>query len=156
VLRSAGSHVYGYDASNDRLMAGLDGGRSWEELDKPGQVVDLAPDPANPTQVVMTAVGGFDQGMYASANGGRSWKRLNDAVGLVAWPTTERLYVVTDGGQVLVSTDGGRTLADRGEIGGQPAALLGRPAGDLYAALHDGTIKRSADGGETWAVRSTP
>ena len=27
---------------------------------------------------------------------------------------------------------------------------------ELYVALHDGTVKRSADGGRTWAIRSTP
>lgn len=27
---------------------------------------------------------------------------------------------------------------------------------ELHVALHDGTIKRSADGGVTWAVRSAP
>jgi hypothetical protein len=27
---------------------------------------------------------------------------------------------------------------------------------EFYAALHDGTIKRSTDGGATWTVRSTP
>jgi hypothetical protein len=44
----------------------------------------------------------------------------------------------------------------RGEIGGQPAALLAVAKGDLYVALHDGTIKYSLDGDATWTVRSRP
>jgi hypothetical protein len=156
VLRSQGRHVYGYDASNDRLLASRDGGQNWEELDKPGQIVDLAPDPSDPRQLVTTAVGGLDQGMYTSRNGGESWKRLNYAVGLMAWPATKRLYLIDGQGKVLLSRDGGRKLIGRGEIGGEPAALLALAADELYVALHDGTIKRSSDGGSTWTVRSTP
>ncbi len=155
VLRSAGARVYGYDASNDRLLASADGGRSWRELDKPGPIVDLAPDPADPRGLVLTAVGG-EQGLYESRNGGGSWKRLKDAVGLLAWPAPARLYLVDGLGQVFVSADGGRKLVSRGEIGGEPAALLA-PGGEvLYVALHDGTIKRSSDGGTSWEVRSRP
>ncbi len=156
VLRSAGARVYGYDASNDRLLASADAGQTWKELDKPGQIVDLGPNPRNPQRLVTTSVGSLEQGMYASQNGGQSWKRLNDAVGLIAWPAPERLYLVDDQGQALVSSDGGRTLARRGEIGGQPAALLAVAKDDVYVALHDGTIKRSTDGGATWTVRSSP
>jgi hypothetical protein len=57
---------------------------------------------------------------------------------------------------VFTSSEGGRRLRHLGEIGGQPAALLADAADELYVALHDGTIKRSTDGGATWVVRSTP
>jgi len=156
VLRSLGKRVYGYDASNDRLLASADEGRGWKELDKPAPIVDLAPNPSDPQQLVTTAIGGLDQGMYGSSNGGDSWKRLNYAVGLLAWPTPGRLYLVDDQGDVLVSSNGGRTLTRQGEIGGQPAALLAVGKDELYVALHDGTIKRSADGGIIWTVRSRP
>ena len=63
VLRSAGKRVYGYDASNDRLLASADAGRTWRELDRPAPIVDLAPDPSDPQQLVATAIGGLDQGM---------------------------------------------------------------------------------------------
>lgn len=156
VLRSAGTRVYGYDASNDRLLASADEGRSWKELDKPGQIVDLAPDPGDPQRLVATSVGGLERGLYESRDAGRTWKRLNDAVGLLSWPAPARLYLIDEQGQVLVSAEGGRRLMARGEIGGQPAALLGQGPDELYVALHDGTIKRSTDGGATWTVRSTP
>lgn len=156
VLRSVGKHVYGYDASNDRLLASADAGRDWKELDKPAPIVDLAPDPSDPQRLVATAIGGLDQGMYASSDGGQSWKRLNDAVGHLAWPNRQRLYLVDDTGKALMSADGGRKLTQRGEIGGQPAALLAVAKDELYVALHDGTIKRSTDGGATWTVRSRP
>jgi hypothetical protein len=154
VLRSAGARVYGYDASHDRLLASADEGRGWRELDKPGRIVDLAPDPIDSERIVVTAVGG-EQGLYESRDGGGSWKRPKDAVGLLAWPAPARLYLVDGLGQVFDSADGGRRLVKRGEIGGEPAALLAH-GDDLYVALHDGTIKRSRDGGTTWIVRSRP
>jgi hypothetical protein len=153
---STGKNVYGYDASNDRLLASADEGRTWKELDKPAPIVDLAPDPGSPQRLLTTAVGGLDQGMYASQNGGGSWKRLNYAVGLLAWPSAKRLYLVDDQGTVLASRDGGRTLERRGETGGEPAALLAVGNDELYVALHDGTIKRSTDAGSSWTVRSRP
>jgi hypothetical protein len=36
------------------------------------------------------------------------------------------------------------------------AAFVAAAATDLYAALGDGTIKQSGDGGRSWTVRSTP
>jgi len=127
VLRSAGQHVYGYDASNERLLASADAGRSWRELDKPAPIVDLALNPSDPRRLVATGIGGLDQGTYASQDGGQSWKRRGDAVGLLTWPTTERLHLIDDTGKASVSADGGRTWKTRGEIGGQPAALLASP-----------------------------
>ncbi len=152
VLRFAGERVYGYDASNDRLLVSADRGRTWNELERPGPLLDLAVDPSNERRIVATT----EQGLFESGDGGDSWSRVGEAVGLLAWPKRERLYLVAGGGQVFTSGDGGRRLRHLGEIGGQPAALLAQAASELYVALHDGTIKRSTDGGSTWVVRSTP
>jgi hypothetical protein len=154
VLRFAGERVYGYDASNDRLLVSGDRGRSWQELEKPGPLVDLAVDPADERRIVVASAGGLEEGLFESPDGGESWKRVSEAVGLLAWPG--RLYVIAGGGQVFASRDGGRRLDHQGKIGGQPAALVAERPRELYAALHDGTIKRSVDGGATWRVRSTP
>ena len=78
---------------------------------------------------------------------------MSEAVGLLAWPS--RLYLIAGGGRC--SPARWRAPArHQGEIGGQPAALMAEGRSELYVALHDGTIKRSSDGGATWAVRSTP
>jgi len=154
VLRFAGERVYGYDASNDRLLVSADRGRSWNELQKPGPLVDLAVDPADERRIVVASAGGLEEGLFESRDGGENWMRVSEAVGLLAWP--DRLYLIAGGGQVFASADGGRRLEGQGEIGGQPAALVAEGPRELYAALHDGTIKRSTDGGTTWTVRSTP
>jgi Sortilin, neurotensin receptor 3, len=152
VLRFAGERVYGYDASNDRLLVSADRGRTWNEIERPGPLVDLAVDPGDERRLVATT----EEGLFASRDGGESWNRVGEAVGLLAWPTRDRLYLVAGGGQVFASRNGGRRLEHRGEIGGQPAALLAQTANELYVALHDGTIKRSSDAGASWVVRSTP
>ena len=156
VLRSTGSYVYGYDASNDRLLASEDAGRSWDEHDKPAPILDLAPDPSGPRRLVATMIGDLAEGMYASQDGGKSWARLGAAVGLLAWPTPGRLYLIDGRGRTMISSAGGRELETRGNVGGQPAALLAAGKDELYVALHDGTIKHSTDGGRSWTVRSRP
>jgi Sortilin, neurotensin receptor 3, len=156
VLRFAGDSVYGYDSSHGRLMVSEDRGRTWRELDKPGPIVDLAVDPGDSRRIVVAAASELEQGLYVSRDSGRSWQRVGRTAGLLAWPASGRLYLVVRGGLVFSSRNAGVRLDHRGEIGGEPAAFLAQARDELYVALHDGTIKRSADGGRTWAVRSTP
>lgn len=156
VLRFAGSRVYGYDATNGRIMISGDRGRTWAERRPPGPVVDIAIDPEDGSHLLLATGGTIDDGLYETRDDGESWKRVGDVAGLLAWPEAERLYVVTGGGLVLRSPDGGATLQRAGDIGGQPAAFVAEAPRELYAALHDGTIKRSVDGGEAWTVRSRP
>jgi hypothetical protein len=156
ILRAAGESVYGYDASNDRLLVSADAGRTWEEAERPAPLIDLAVHPNDSRHLIAAGAGDLSQGLYESRDGGRSWNTIGDAAGLLAWPTPERLFLVDGSGTVFRSINGGARFERRGAIGGQPAALLGHGADELYAALHDGTIKRSTDGGATWTVRSTP
>jgi hypothetical protein len=152
VLRRTGARVYGYDASNDRLLLSEDEGRTWDDRPRPAPLLDLAIHPARPSRLVASGVGG----LYVTDDEGRAWTRLASRIGLVAWPSPESLYLVDAGGAVRRSGDSGRTWSRLGNVGGQPAALLAQTAEELYAALHDGTIKASLDGGRTWTVRSVP
>ncbi len=65
----------------------------------------------------------------------------------------DRLVVVGGDGQVSSSDDAAKSFAPVGTIGGSPSAFVGD---DLYAALGDGTVVRSTDGGVGWVVRATP
>jgi Sortilin, neurotensin receptor 3, len=156
VLRSAGQNVYGYDASNDRLLASSDAGRTWSEVERPVPLVDLTIDPSDSKRLIAAGVSDFEQGLYESRDGGLSWERIGEEVGLLSWPDSRHLFLVDAAGRFFGSNDNGIRFAQRGEIGGQPAALLAQGPDELYAALHDGTIKKSEDGGATWTVRSTP
>jgi hypothetical protein len=152
VLRSAGDRVYGYDASNDRLLASGDGGRTWQERQRPAPIFDLAAAPDEPARLLATTT----EGLFESTDGGDSWRRKSDAVGLLGWPAARRLFLVAGSGQLVVSRDGGRSWGERGSIGGVPAAFLARSPAELYVALHDGAIRRSDDGGWSWTTLSGP
>lgn len=156
VLRAAGRNVYGYDSSNDLFLVSEDEGRRWEERTSPGRIIDLVVTAERPDRLLATAGGGDEDGLFESEDGGRTWRRTSAAVGLLALPADGALYLMSAGGTLFVSSDGGRRLEPRGNIGGAPAALYARNADELYVALHDGTIKQSLDGGSTWTIRSRP
>jgi len=152
VLRSAGGRVYGVDSSTGKMMVSPNGGRDWSERTPPAGIIDLAIDPTNAQRIVAST----ERGLFASQNAGEGWRPLGeDTVGLVAWPTPRRLFLIDAQGQVFRSADAGKHFDGRGSIGGQPAAFISDRT-DLYAALGDGRVMRSSDGGTKWAVRATP
>jgi hypothetical protein len=152
VLRSAGRTVYGFDGTQERLMVSADGGRDWEEETPPAAMFDLAIHPSDDERVVAST----QRGIFGSSDGGGRWRSLrDDAAGLLAWPRASELYLVDGQGGVARSDDGGREWRRAGSIGGQPVAFTAAEDG-LYVALGDDTVKRSADGGATWVVRTSP
>ncbi|MGI8594369.1 MAG: F510_1955 family glycosylhydrolase [Solirubrobacteraceae bacterium] len=152
VLESLGQRVYGFDGTQGRLMVSSDGGRSFQQRTTPAAMFSLAIDPGDPDRVVAAT----ERGIFASSNAGRGWRPLReDVAGLLAWPAADRLYLVDGSGQLQLSRDGGRRWTSSGEVGGEPAAFLAEEA-QLYIALADATVKRSADGGRSWSVRAAP
>jgi hypothetical protein len=150
VLRYAGNRVYGYDATNGRLMHSRDAGRTWAERRVPAPLVDLAVDPGRSSHVVASS----GNALFRSSDAGRTWSLLNERAGYLAWPSRAALYLVDGAGSVFLSKNGGTDWRRAGDIADAPAAFLAD--GDLYVALHDGTIKRSPDGGRSWMIRSAP
>ena len=151
VLRSSGRYVYGFDSSSGALMVSSDGGRGWVRRTAPAAMFDLAISPSDPLRVVIST----ERGLFASITQGKSWRALrSDTAGLLAWPERAGLVLVDGQGQVSRSADAGRTFKPVGSISGQPAALVG-DGQDLYAALADGSVLRSTNGGADWAVRAT-
>ncbi|MFL5972885.1 MAG: F510_1955 family glycosylhydrolase [Gaiellaceae bacterium] len=152
ILRSHGRRVYGFDSANGRLLASDDGGTTWRQRPIPGPLIDLAAHPQRPSHLVAVT----ERGLIASTDAGRSWRALGGGIGLLAWPAADRLLLVDGAGGVHVSENQGKRWRPKGDIGGQPAAFLAQTTIELYVALHDGTVKRSADGGESWEIRSAP
>ncbi len=152
VLRSRGDTVYGFNGLTGKLMTSRNGGGDWDQHDPPGPMLDLAIDPSDPEHIVASV----EEGLVESRNAGRGWRPLaNGRVGLLAWPEPGRLYFVDAAGLVSSSADGGRSWREMGSIDAQPAAFAAA-GGELYAALPDGTVKRSSDDGASWSVRATP
>jgi len=152
VLEALGRRVYGFDSSGERLMVSVDGGERWIERSPPEPLISLAMDPQQPKRIVVAG----ETRLYLSSTEGRRWRPVKGDPGLLSWPAPNRLYLIHGDGRVSVSRAPGSGWREVGEIGGQPAAFESEGPSDLYAALHDGTVKRSTDGGQSWEVRSRP
>lgn len=152
VLRYAHDRVYGYNGLTGELLISADGGENWDSRTPPAPMFDLAIDPEDPERLVAST----ERGLAVSEDDGGSWQPLTREVGLIAWPTPDRMYLVNGAGDVQTSDDAGETWNDVGSIGGQPGALVTAGESDLFAARPDGTVLASTDGGASWDVRSTP
>jgi len=151
VLKSSEERVYGFEGTHGRLMVSNDAGRQWTRRTPPAAMFDLAIDPRDSDRIVAST----ERGLFSSSNAGKGWRPLrDDTAGLLAWPATDRLYLVDGQGQVQRTADGGGRWRPTGRIGGQPVAFVAHES-ELYVALDDGTVKRSTDGGATWTLRAT-
>ena len=155
VLEAAGDRVYGFGTDFETRRAGflvsLDGGRSWDERPVPEPLVALAIDPQDPERLVASG----ERSLALSSDGGRRWRAIDGPPGLLAWTAAGLTVIDQDGGVHSAGRPGVRP-ASVGNVGGPPAAFDSGPDGELYAALHDGAIKRSTDGGRNWTVRTKP
>ena len=152
VLEAADDRVYGFDSSGGRLLVSRNGGTSWTRRPSPEPLVSLAIHPNDPRRVIASG----ERALYVSRDEGRRWRRVARAAGLLAWPTPRDVYLIGGNGSVSRSENAGKAWRKVGDLGGQPAAFESERATELYAALHDGTVKRSADRGQSWGVRSRP
>jgi hypothetical protein len=151
VLRASGPRIYGYDATQGKLMVSADGGRTWQGRRPPAPLFDLAADPADADHVLAAG----EMGIAVSRDGGNRWRPLDDRrAGLVVW-TSAGVTLVDGAGGVHRSTDAGRTWEPIGDVGGRPAALSAHD-GELLVALHSNEVKVSRDGGKAWTVRLRP
>ena len=73
-------------------------------------------------------------------------------IALVSWDGTD-LYGIDPSGQVLVSSDEGRTWASRGTVAAEPVAATAQ--GGALAILAGGTVYYSTDGGQSFTPRIT-
>lgn len=156
VLEARGRTVYGYGSDfrsrEARFLTSGDGGRRWRRLDAPEPLVSLAISPDDPRSLVASG----ERRVFRSRDGGRSWTAVDaPAPGLLAW-NAGGLYVAGGDGRVWHSTDAGSSWEPAGSVGGPPAAFDSGRGDELLVALHDGTIKRSADAGREWTIRSAP
>ena len=119
VLRSAGDRIYGFDATNVRLMASEDAGRTWEDRSLPGfppePLLDLVIDPASSDWLIAST----ERELYETDDSGRSWTRLAPFPGLLAWQN-DTLVLVDAAGGVHTSGDDGRDWARVGEVADSP------------------------------------
>jgi hypothetical protein len=148
VLRARGQKIVGYDASRGRVLTSRDGGEHWLRNRFEGPMVDLVMAPAPSGTLLATA----PAQLLLSRDGGRSWGSLSETTGLLAWPQPQRLFLLAPDGRLWLSPDVGRRWRALGEIGGRPAAFEAYSDGRMYAALDNGDIEQSTDGGQSWQL----
>ncbi|MFC9549161.1 F510_1955 family glycosylhydrolase [Streptomyces sp. NPDC056956] len=153
-LVQAGDVLYGFDSLSGRVWASTDGGRSWDRRAKVA-ALDLAAHPGS-TTTVWAATG---TGLERSTDGGRTFRSVSSAPGLVAVeePAPDSLVALADDGRVLAAR-GGRPWAELGRLpeGGQATVLTAVTAQRLLAADSTDAVYESADGGRTWMLRHRP
>jgi hypothetical protein len=156
VLEARGERIYGYgsdfDSREARFMTSADGGRSWQRLAEPEPLVSLAIAPSDPREIIASG----EQRVYRSSDGGESWRPVDaPAPGLLTW-NGHGVFLVGGNGEVWRADGAEGPWDERQPVDGQPAAWDSGPRDELLAALHDGTIKLSVDGGKRWTIRSRP
>ena len=156
VLEASGRRIYGYgsdfDSRQPRFLSSDDGGRSWQRLDPPDPLIALAIAPADARSLIASS----ERRVFSSRDAGRSWNPVEaPSAGLLAWNGAGVFLVAADG-RTWHSSDDGASWRAAAEIGGQPAAFDSGRGDELLVALHDGTVKRSADRAASWTVRSQP
>jgi photosystem II stability/assembly factor-like uncharacterized protein len=148
VMRPAGERLYALDAVLPALLVSDDGGRQFEELSLPSnQILDLVVDPADPDHLLASD----DREIFRSTDAGESWSQVSAASSArLAWPAGELAYRADEDGLVYSSAGGESTWQLAGSIEGEPWKLEAASGDELYAALADGTVVVSNDGGESW------
>ena len=101
------------DGGFGKSFVSSDGGSNWTTWNPPGKasvgLTSLAVDPHNPRHIV----GGFFNGLAWTFDGGKTWENeplLWGTTGIEFAPTNPlRVYAVSNGGDVVTSSDGGIT-----------------------------------------------
>jgi hypothetical protein len=150
VLHYGAGRVYGFNGLSGLIMVSDDDGATWEEIEPPQPAIDLAVNPDDPTEMLIST----EAGIGVTRDAGKNWTGLAKKIGFLAWPKRDALYLVDGAGTVQLSEDSGSSWKQLGNIGGPPAAFAAAADGALYAALGDGTVMGSDDGGQSWQVRS--
>ena len=152
ILRSSADRIYGFNGLSGLFMVSADGGETWDSRQPPGGLIDVAVDPEDSSRVLAAS----DLGLIESGDEGENWDRRSEAIGYLAWPTRDRLYLFDGEAAVSLSRDGGATFTKVGGLPEVPVAVLAGSATELYAALSDGEVLMSRDGGRTWSRRVAP
>jgi len=153
-LHSAHGLVYGWDSGTGRFMVSADDGASWDVR----STLDMFDFAVSPTDADLLLATTAAQGLVRSIDGGRTWQPISNApaVAVLSWAGEDSVFGVTTEGMVQQSADGGATWETRGDVGGQPEALLVDESGGelmLYVGVSGRGILASADGGKRFTTR---
>jgi hypothetical protein len=151
-LEVAGDLLIAVEVEAPDIKVSRDGGRTWDTRTPPAAPIDVVVNPRDANHWAVST----EQGTFVSTNGGRSWRPRDTTFGArLIWPSEDALFSIDRNGKLRVSTDGGRSFEDRGEVGGLPSEVASGRRNELLVAVIGGKIKRSRDAGKTWTVAAT-
>lgn len=157
VLEASDERVYGFgsdwETRQPRFLTSGDGGRRWTQLQAPGPLISLAISPQDRRELAASS----ETDVFRSDDGGTTWSKVDaPTAGFVVWLSNGVVLVDLEG-RVFRATDlAGGAWRPVGSVEGQPAAVDTGTRDELLVAMHDGTVKRSADAGRSWQIRSRP
>ncbi len=142
-LEVTGGTIYGYDATNGVIRASVDGGHTWEQR-AALSALDIAADPADPTQLLATVQGG----VAASRDGGRSFAAPSGPqLAYLSWAPDGTVYGLDVERGIFASTDAGATWNRTGTTaGGRPQALTAVSGTELLIATTSYLYRSDATG----------
>ncbi|MER5628317.1 F510_1955 family glycosylhydrolase [Streptosporangium sp. NPDC002544] len=152
-IQSAGSNIYAFDSQTGQVRRSGDEGRTWK-LGAREEVIDLAGNAEEPDRVYATT----PRGVQVSDDGGMAFTTLSAAPLLshVDSPAKGELVGVGGDGRIHASDDGGKTWQALGKVPGQATAFTAVDGTRLLAAMEDGTVLQSTDGGRGFTVIFRP
>jgi hypothetical protein len=151
-IEVAGDLIVAVEVESPDISVSRDGGSTWETRTPPAPPIDVVVDPDDPEHWAIST----EQGTFVSNDGGGSWRPRDGASGArLIWPKSDELYSVDPNGTMRVSADGGTSWEERGDVGGLPSAATSGPGGELLVAIVGGKIRRSKNGGGSWATVAT-
>ena len=159
----AGAHVWVCGAS-DLIVAGVDGGTTWEERNRrtdgdiiAGDLWAIVFGNADHGWAVRRGVAHEQASLLASTDGGRHWtpKASVTSKGLLAvsFPDARHGWAVGYGGTVVATTDGGTTWQARNAGGDHQLRRVSfSDAEHGWALIGHEALLTAGDGGRTWSV----
>jgi len=159
----AGAHVWVCGAS-DLIVAGVDGGTTWEERNRrtdgdiiAGDLWAIVFGNADHGWAVRRGVAHEQASLLASTDGGRHWtpKASVTSKGLLAvsFPDARHGWAVGYGGTVVATTDGGATWQARNAGGDHQLRRVSfSDAEHGWALIGHEALLTTGDGGRTWSV----
>jgi photosystem II stability/assembly factor-like uncharacterized protein len=146
-IETSGNTIVAALFGQAQVFVSEDGGRSWTTKGAPLPIVAIEVDPSDARRWIAST----QSGIFRTTDGGETWREVEPIPNVrFAWAEGSDLYRIDPGGDVKVSADRGETWKALGSTGGEPQALSIDADGKLYAALLDGTVAVSDDGGETF------
>ncbi|MFC4111046.1 F510_1955 family glycosylhydrolase [Nonomuraea zeae] len=152
-IQPAGDNLYAYDSQTSKVWRSIDGGTSWTQGTEE-KVIDLGASAERTSRIYATT----PDGLKVSEDGGLNYIDLTKAPLLSHIDVLPGEVIVGAGadGQIHTSQDSGKTWSATGKLPAQAAAFTAVDRQRLLAALEDGTVLQSKNGGETFTTAFSP